>query len=225
MDTRKKIINAGIVVVIGLILWGGYAIRAKQNVITKTTVATSTAVSTDLPGIEYGFVGKSSSTPVVSGTKLPKAPSLTRPITPPSYFLAVIAASSTEKIRSIITAIKTEPGNAALWAQLGSYRKGIEDYVGAKEALEYSLALSPKNAVTTENLGVIYGDYLHDVGNAEKYYLKAIALEPDVSYRYLRLFELYINNRQDAKAKAILEQGLKANPNDPSLTATLSAFK
>ncbi len=226
MNTKKTVRISIAVLLVGLLGWGVYAFLNGKRYDSTGVVATSTAVTTGLPGIDYEYQNASSSAPSVSSVKLPKAPSLDRPITPPAYFLPAVAASSTERILDTIKAIKAQPGNAGLWANLGFYRKGIEDYQGAKEALEYSLALNPRNAVVTENLGVIYGDYLHDAKNAEKQYLAAIKLEPNIGYRYLRLYELYETLMHDSvKAKAIVEQGLKVNPGDASLKALLESLQ
>lgn len=202
--------------------------RAPQEGGSETSTTTA-VVQPDgaLPGITYGYASSSPSNP--SNTELPKGipiPDLDRPVTIPSYFLSDIAERAKADIAKISGALKENPSNAALWAELGLQRKEIEDYIGARDALLYAYALIPQNAVISDNLGVLYGYYLKDSRKAEEYFKKALELEPTIAYRYLRLYELYHDIVQDdKKTKAILERGLKAIPNHSGFTALLQEYQ
>ncbi len=154
------------------------------------------------------------------------APLLNRPVFVPLGFSPEVASSTRADIATLIDAIKKSPGNGALWAKLGMKRKGIEDYEGAREAYAYALKLMPNNAVVSENLGVIYADYLKDYQKAEQYFRLAITMDPSVGYRYVRLFELYTYALEDAeKAKEVLIEGISAVPGDVSLKTLLENLK
>ncbi|KKW11124.1 MAG: Conserved hypothetical tpr repeat protein [Parcubacteria group bacterium GW2011_GWA2_49_9] len=175
------------------------------------------------PGIEYDFV-TSTSTPEKEQPRV-VTPKLDRPIIIPSSFSLEEANSARKEIEAFIASLKTNPTNAALWGQLGMARKGIEDYEGAKEAYEYALELIPTESVFADNLGVIYGDYLKNYPKAEAYYRLAVTLDPKTPYRYLRLYEFYSYLLKDsAKTRAVLEEGLRAIPGEPSFMALLEAL-
>lgn len=223
MTLKNSMMTAVLALVIGGISWALYSGKGTaETTAPEIAVATSSpGVYMDTPGLEYGFVDAASSTQ--SAKPSISAPSLDYPLVAPPGFSANDESSAITNLKRIIAKLKETPENAALWAQLGFYRKGVEDYKGAREALEYSLTLNPLNAVATDNLGVVYAYYLPDPLKAEAYFLKALALEPDASFRYLRLFELYKYLLKDeVKANAILERGLKAIPGEPSLKALLS---
>src|SRR3989338_6703251 len=144
---------------------------------------------------------------------------------PPSSPASDTSATSSGEAK-LVQSIKKSPENGALWAEFGLKRKGIEDYEGAKEAYEYALKLMPNNAMVADSLGVIHGDYLKDYTKAVRYFRLAIDIDPSANYRYMRLFELYRYALKDnGKAKAILEEGLRAIPNEPSFQALLETVK
>lgn len=237
MTPKKIAIIVGIIVVlVGAVFWtirGGPLWNRSSNEDNPTPPVSKVATSSEeakvvvSPGVnlDYGYATKASSTPQKGSKPSPNAPSLNRPIVIPVSFSPADASLATASINKLIGAIKKSPANGALWADLGMERKGIEDYIGAKEAYAYALKLMPDNAVVAENLGVIYGDYLKDYSKAEQYFRLSITLEPLVGYRYLRLFELYRYGLKDTgKAKAILEEGLRKIPRDPSLKALLETM-
>lgn len=223
--THIGLLAAGILLV-GITVWG---IRSRLAVESAPSIAPTPSATTteqgklrvDAPNIQYGFeTPKGRVTTTALSKELP-VPDLNRPITIPQHH-SDIAASITGEINRIVVALKENPTNAALWGTLGLKRKGIEDYEGARQAYEYSLALAPDNGVTAENLGVLYGYYLHEPKKAEKYFLQALDIEPEMAHRYLRLYELYKDIFNDtAKARAILEQGLEKHPGNPSFKALL----
>ena len=180
------------------------------------------------PGIDidYEYATQTPAMPERETTLSASAPSLNRTIVIPASFSPADASLIKESIAKLVESIKKSPENGALWAEFGLKRKGIEDYEGAKEAYEYALKLMPNNAMVADSLGVIYGDYLKDYTKAVRYFRLAIDIDPSANYRYMRLFELYRYALKDnGKAKAILEEGLRAIPNEPSFQALLETVK
>ncbi len=228
MNIKRTAILTGGIVVIGLTVWG--LSRGQVNKSDFGDVSSSTDPSmlltkestTTAQGLEYGYMPKASTTPAHETQPSTAIPQLDRAVVIPTSFSEKDAFSAKASIGNLIEALKKDPKNGALWAELGMKRKGIGDYVGAKEAYEYAFKLMPNNAVVADNLGVIYGDYLKDYPKAEKYYRLAITLEPVLGYHYLRLFEFYRYITKDsAKARALLEEGLRSIPGEPSFKALL----
>ncbi len=230
MKTKRIALIIAVAVLVGAIFWSLYkgplwnrdsgedlpSLSIESNIL-------SGEVDGDSPEMTYGYVKASSTQKDMKPTV--GTPSLNRPIAIPKSFSPEMATSAKERIGAIIEMLKKNPENAVVWADLGMARKGIEDYEGSKEAYAYALKLQPNNSVVAENLGVIYADYLKDYPKAEQYFRLSITLDPSVGYRYLRLFEFYRYLLKDAqKAKAILEEGLRAIPNDPSLKVLLETF-
>lgn len=151
-------------------------------------------------GVEFGYQ-KATST-----SKMPSkaAPDLSRAI---PGGLSVIAKTEME---NIISLLRKDPNDAVLWSELGLYRKEVGDYEGAKEVWEFAFELQPQNAVFAENLGVLYGWYLHDTARAEKMLLRSIDVEPMPS-RYLRLSEFFRDVMKDSTRaeKALRDAGIE----------------
>jgi tetratricopeptide (TPR) repeat protein len=226
MSAQKIALIIGVAAVAGFFIWNTYNgplwIRDKD---TDTQAATTTfsaaAASSEnanvtVPGgveINYSYEAKSSSTPEKEVKMDAAAPSLTRPVIIPASFSPEDASTTRVSIGKLIDAIKQNPENGALWAELGLKRKGIEDYQGAKEAYEYALKFLPSSPLLADNLGVIFADYLKDYPKAEQYYRLALSWDSKTDYRYLRLFDFYTYSLKDrSKAKAILEEGLREIP-------------
>lgn len=177
--------------------------------------------SSELPGIEYEFAPPSEE----SGEKedvskaqvdkpLRSIPDLSRPISPG------LRPSTKAEMEQIIGELQKNPSNAALWSELGLYRKESGDYEGARLAWEFAYELQPENALIAENLGVLYGYYLKNGLKSEGFFRAAIALEPQNIHLWLRLFELYRDVLKDTKkARSSIEEALKDNPGNEQLTA------
>lgn len=232
MTPKRIAIVAGGVVLLGALSWNVYKgplwNRDSRNEIPPSIV-TGTPNGEEAkmvsPGIEYRYTTPASTTPQKEVKPRADIPSLNRLIVIPASFSPADASLIKEDIGKLIDAIKKSPENGALWATLGMKRKGIEDYEGAKEAYEYALKLMPNNAVVADSLGVIYGDYLKDYPKAEQHFRLALTLDPTASYLYMRLFEFYRYRVKDAgKAKAILEEGLRAIPGNSSLKTLLETM-
>ena len=218
MDIKKKrtLLVFGVLLIGSAIVWGIWrapvGTETSQGEITATGTApeaSSGTVLSDIPGAEYGFVERK----ITAEEKklLPSAPALDRPVDTPESFSEEVARQAREELQGAILAVKGEPYNSMLWANLGLYRKEIDDFQGAKEAWEYSFALNPRNPVVADNLGVLYGFYLKDFTKAERNFRLAIELEPTAHYRYLRLYEFYSDILKDnVKAKAAIAEGVRA---------------
>ena len=103
------------------------------------------------------------------------------------------------------------------WIQLGLYRKNIGDYDGAQQAWEYAGLIRPENSLSFGNLGMLYGYYLKDNIMAEKSFIKATKNDKTLIYLYAQFASFYHEVlKNDTKAKAILEQGIAANPGPAS---------
>lgn len=121
------------------------------------------------------------------------------------------------KIQDLSSQLKKDSDNLENWLVLGVYRKMIGDLDGAREVWEYASAIRPQNSVSFNNLGELYAYYLKDNKKAEENYAKAIENDSSAIYIYRNLFDFYRYVAKDpAKARAILEQGISANPSTSS---------
>lgn len=124
----------------------------------------------------------------------------------------------TKKILDLQATLKTDPLNFPAWIDLGLYYKMIGDIQGAMDIWIYATKLSPTNFVAFGNLGNLYAYYLKDMGMADVYYRQAISKDPSQVYLYIQLAGAYKDVSNDiAKAVAVVDQGLVANPNDSAL--------
>ena len=140
---------------------------------------------------------------------------------PPFETISKIPASYPEAARKLITDkfttaiadLKTDQYGFDKWLNLGSVRQLAEDYTGAEEAYLFATQLSPQNSVAFYNLGYLYGYYLHNNAKAEVNYLKAVENQPQQVFLYFQISDFYRDVIKDlSKARAIIEQGIKANP-------------
>ncbi len=81
--------------------------------------------------------------------------------------------------------------------------------------------------VALGNLGDLYMNFIKDYLKAEQYYIRAIALKPDVISYYADMYRLYhylykVGTGADAK---ILAQGLEANPGNKDLLELQNELK
>jgi len=225
MKKMRILLLLAVVLLIGIAVWSTRSRSGGEDTSFEPLPASATTIdqgniTTNSPSIQYGYATSTSA----KADRAPKgtpAPDLGRPVIIPASFREETAARATEEIKRITADLREDPADGALWGMLGLKRQGIEDYEGAREAYEYAFALSPRNGVTAENLGVLYGYYLHEPQKAERYFLQALDIEP-IDYRYLRLYDLYKDIMKDtAKARAILEQGLKEYPGSASFKTLL----
>lgn len=155
----------------------------------------------------------------------PDHPSLDRPITFPDGTSAESRLLLGNKLKELVATLKERPSNYDNWIDLGIYRKEIEDYEGARQAWEYATKLNPANSIAYSNLGNLYGYYLKDPARAETNLRSAVKQSPKEPYYYVQTYSFYLEVVKDSiKARAVLEEGLRAIPGDPQLSNILAEF-
>lgn len=116
--------------------------------------------------------------------------------------------------------LKNEPKRTDIWLHLGVNRKIAGDYKGAIEAWEYVASVAPIATVATArgNLGDLYMYFIKDYMKAKENLTAAIQGAPQMLEPYRALFYLEKDiNKDPAAARAVIELGLKNNPNNPDL--------
>lgn len=149
-----------------------------------------------------------------SPTESRKAPpALPFPVTVKAELSEESKKMALEKIESLTNKLKNNPYDEELWLELGLERKLIGDYIGAKEAWEYSIYLKPNAFVPYNNLGDLYTYNFIDYKKAEEIYLSGLRVDPGAVILYEKLYDLYrFRLKNDQKAKSILELGIQRNP-------------
>lgn len=241
---KQEYIIGGIVV-IALIALGVYVTRDTRSISTLTegTQATSTvATSTDGTSttttkekklITIGGVTFETDADNPSGVSIERVPvsELPKPIPVLTGALVIDAKLPAdaqkiirEQLTKLIAELQKDPSNEGNWVRLGVYRKIAADYQGAKIAWEYAKKLSPNDTVVYNNLADLYQFYLKDTAAAELNWKKTISLDPKFIPGYRSLYELYMATSRASMAKAILEQGIKANPRSIDLYVLLGSY-
>lgn len=185
----------------------------------------SGAPSLGMDGIATETDKKPSATEEVKNTSvsiLVKTPNLDRQVYIPASVPSAQKEEISNKIKEITALLNQDANLFNEWLDLGSLRKSIEDYEGAREAWEYASAIRPKNSLSFTNLATLYGYYLQSPILAEKNYMKAIENDPALPYLYMRAADFYIEVLDDSqKAKMILQKGVQTIPEDEGLKAAL----
>ena len=167
----------------------------------------------DMSGVKIEQVDVTNDEPAV---KIP-VPDLDREIKITGNMSEDAIKIATNKIKDLSAQLKKDNDNLENWLLLGIYRKMINDYEGARLAWEYAGAIRPKSPTPFNNLGELYAYQLKDNAMAEKNYLKAIENDPSAIYIYRNFFDFYRYFVKDmAKARALLEKGIVANPSTSS---------
>lgn len=126
------------------------------------------------------------------------------------------------KIDKLTEELKKDNNFFSNWIELGLYRKLIGDYEGAVEVLEYVNLMWPKNDISFNNLGDLYGYYLNNQQKAEKNFLKAIENSPNTIGYYLKMMEFYLDVvKNTGKARQIIERGIQSNSASEELKSFL----
>ncbi len=233
MSQTNKIAISALVVIILLGIYIAYDRNSKTGLgnasLATTTLSnvnstsSSVALASSSKTAKTGTLNSSQYTieqvPAVSKPKV-TAPSLDRPVT----FLASLnlsteaKASIAGKINEIQETLRKNPTDLSSWLDLGIYQKMAGDYQGSLLSWGYVGAVASKDYVSFANIANLYAYYLHDNGLAEINFRKAITNGPTHSYLYIQTAEMYRDVFQDmSKARAVIEEGLKAIPNDPAL--------
>lgn len=127
-------------------------------------------------------------------------------------------AAAAEKIKITQALLKKDPANLSAWIDLGIYQKMGGDYVGAMISWKYVSQVADRDYVSFGNMGNLSAYFLKDMVNAEKYYNQAIKNAPTQIYLYFQLVEAFRDVSKDTvKARAVVDRGLVANPNNQEL--------
>lgn len=132
---------------------------------------------------------------------------------------AEVRAALNAQLTSIQSEIAARPHDFTSWIRLGGLRKMAGDYAGAAEIWAYSSKMWPQETVSFSNLGDLYMNFLKDYPKAEANYKQVIALNPKAVDAYANLFFLYrdLYKQGTGADTAIVNQGLAANPGNPTL--------
>lgn len=223
MTKRNKIIISAVTVLVLLALYVALDRRGKEEVVPvdsgSTATSTTETIKEKLPsGVEYSIepITGSAPTPVPDLDRVPVRSQYATSVTETDI------SNTLPKIKELQTFLKANPTVFAAWVDLGALQKNAGDYDGAILSWEYASKLEPKDFVALGNIGNLYGFYIKNVGMSDTYYRKAISRAPGESYLYAQLAEVYqYIGKNIGKTKAVLNEGLKAIPNDPNLTYLL----
>ncbi len=237
MDSQKRNIIVGVLV---LVLLGGllmvfYKSKQKSDTMGASQVGTTTDTMTDTASTTVVDLGGGLTTTVPKGytVEIIKGSGVPQPI--PSLSRAVAVAATVDprvkiaieaKIPELQAVLKKDPTKFDYWIDLGSYFKVAGDYAGAKLYWDYAGKLAPTNFISFGNLGNMSAYYLKDMIAAEKYYNLAIKNGPTQPYLYIQLAEAFRDVSKDTiKARAIIDQGLVANPRNTELLTLQTSLK
>ncbi len=125
-----------------------------------------------------------------------------------------------EGAKQLIAAMKELPPDPVLLTKLGIalLRKGFAS--DAVDMFEYALKLQPNNAGYHANLGTAYKQ-AGQTDKAIEELRKAVELDPDLESAYRQLGEIYMGQNDLISLRAMLEQYLKATPDNFSVIKAL----
>lgn len=221
LTKTNKILISLIFIVVLIILGFKFMKKSETTIVDKNSKSTTT---TPIPGTNLSLESNGAKytitqVPVGNVSKSVPVPDLKRGITFNASLNLTDDAKKiiTEKISALQTNLKNDPKNIGNWIQLGTDYKIIGDYTGAIIYWKYASDVS-NDSISLGNLGNLYAYYLKDNAMAEMYYKKAISRAPTQAYLYIQLSDVYKTIfEDDAKAREILDEGLKQIPNDTSL--------
>lgn len=125
-----------------------------------------------------------------------------------NYALILVEKGEKEKaLQAIIDARKNNPEDTSLALTEANLYLDAKDYTSYKRIIEEVLKKSPNDADLYYNLGVISGTSSNNTAEAEKYYAKAIELNPKYTNAYLNLAILKL----DADTKIVEEMNNLGN--------------
>jgi hypothetical protein len=217
MQNTYTWLGLGIILAAAIVL-GVFFVRPKAAQAPATTPIGTTTVTDLGNGVSVTGSGSYTITPV-SGASVPP-PSLARPMT----FSADLSVDAVAALRSqettLIAQLKKDSTNAGSWMKLATARKIAGDYQGAADIWNYIVAVGSASIsyVAYGDLGDLYMNFVKDYTKAEASYKAAISLKPDVIDYYRALYTYYhFILKNNVKAEAILQAGLKANPGNGDL--------
>lgn len=219
MTKTQKIIS--LLVFILILVVGIYMLRNKEDKVNSNenqNASTTQQIIDELSANNPNYTIEQ--VPIESTTPKVPVPDLNRPVTFDSklVFTDEVKAMITSKIVGLQTQIKADSSKLLPWIDLGMYQKMAGDYEGARLSWEYVSKRAPTDFISRGNLGFLYAYHLKNNAMSEMYYKEAISKDTKQTYLYIQLAEVYRDVFGDmSKAKAIIEQGLKAIPNDQAL--------
>lgn len=228
MDPKKR--NIPSIVAIVLILVGLYIVfdRTKKETVSIESVNTSDTSTTTQVNLGDGVIATVPKGYVFESVDTPTSniPSLDRPIVFASNIDESVQKAIQTKVLELQKELKKDSSKVPYWIDLGTYHKVAGDFSGAKIYWDYAGKRAPTDFISFGNLGNMYAYQLKDMVNAEKYYNQAIKNAPAQIYLYAQLAEAFRDVSKDiAKARAVVDKGLTANPNSPELTALKESLK
>lgn len=186
---------AALVVIIGGLYY--YSTHPQTASPSTSTTATTTPSATSTPGANLTLVTPDYHKPIAFSADI--SPDIRSQL---NMELAVVQSDLTKN-----------PLNIKDWVDLGTLHKMGGDYTNAALYWEYIASSYSGTGVPYLSLGNLYEDYLHDLTKAEGYYKDAIKVDAHNVNAYADLYTMYhYTLHNDAKASAILQQGLSANP-------------
>jgi tetratricopeptide (TPR) repeat protein len=208
MENKKY--QIGIVLLALLLAGAGFGYYWYKDSLFKSY--TSTGGNENDYGLNIDGTGEYDIKEVPMDTGVPQ-PNLDRSITVPASYPKEAKDIFTAQINASIAELKKNPSSYPVWLNLAIQRKSIEDYVGAREIWEYLVAVTPTDFTAHANLANHYAYYEKNAAKAEMHYKTAISLEPGNTNLYRSFSDFYLNLMNDkVKAKAVLQQGITANP-------------
>lgn len=129
-------------------------------------------------------------------------------------------------IEAINDQIKADYNRLDLLLDDGLLRQSINDYAGAAKVWEFAGLVFPKNYISFQNLGFVYGFHLKDYKRSEENYLKSLENDPVNTQIYLDLVDVYTFSGQAEKIPEFLKTGIKAagNANEAQLKVLLAKY-
>jgi hypothetical protein len=236
MDMKSKIlIILSVIVVVGVIIFVfKSAPRTKKVDMEKPSVVATSTKSQSSEVNQTGIVTENNAPVVISSvtkdttsvTPAIPAPNFSKPLVFPATFTDAQKKDVQTHVDQYVAELKKDKLTFNAWIDLGLYRKNVQDYQGAFEAWNYASLIQPTNALPVINTASLYGYDVHDQVKAEKYYLKAIGVEPTLEYGYFVTAMYYQEVLNDIpKAISIVEKGIKAIPSSLELRSFKSSLQ
>lgn len=229
MNSKKRNI---IIALVAILVFGGLYVvfdRSRKEPVSVDTTPTESSTSTTtqvnlgdgiVATVPNGYVFESVNTPSTP------VPSLNRAVVFAAGIDESVVKAIQTKVAELQTELKKDSSKVAYWIDLGTYHKVAGDFSGAKIYWDYAGKRAPTDFISFGNLGNMYAYQLKDMVNAEKYYNQAIKNAPSQVYLYFQLAEAFRDVSKDtAKARAVIDRGLVANPNNAELLAFKESLK
>lgn len=126
--------------------------------------------------------------------------------------------------------LKQDPNNYDALIKLGISNYVLRNFNASRQAYERAVVANPEGFLAWNNLGNVLRDTVNFLA-AKTAYNRAITINPEYIPAYINLADLYAVWPQDEegdlqrkKIVPLLQQGLKANPENEQLQNTLKAY-